>query len=317
MASLLIIHTKGNKIELKNNIFGELIQYMKVCGFTFIRNAIKYDFPIVEAINSILPMCDEVVVAVGKSEDDTRNLVDSISPKITIIDTEWDDALREGGRVLAEETDKAFQAINSKYDWCIYIQGDEVIHEKYHDVIIQAMYAHLEEKNIEGLLLKYLHFYGNYKYTADSSRWYRNEIRIIRNDKNIFSFRDAQGFRKKPNEKLNVKAIDAHMYHYGYVKNPKLMKEKINHAQTLWHDDTKIESHIVKEDLFDYSNVESLTVFDGAHPIVMKSRIESQDWNFDFDTTHKKLSFKEKIKKFVESSTGIRIGEYKNYNVVK
>ena len=44
---------------------------MKVCGFTFIRNAIKYDYPVVEAITSILPICDKFVVAVGKSEDDT------------------------------------------------------------------------------------------------------------------------------------------------------------------------------------------------------------------------------------------------------
>jgi hypothetical protein len=44
---------------------------MKVSGFTFIRNAIKYDYPIVEAIQSILPLCDEVVVAVGNSEDET------------------------------------------------------------------------------------------------------------------------------------------------------------------------------------------------------------------------------------------------------
>ena len=40
---------------------------MRVSGFTFIRNAIHYDYPIVEAIHSILPLCDEVVVAVGNS----------------------------------------------------------------------------------------------------------------------------------------------------------------------------------------------------------------------------------------------------------
>src|SRR5687768_5523552 len=81
---------------------------MKVTGFSFIKNAIKYQYPVVEAIQSILPLCDEVVVAVGQSEDDTRNLVASIDPvKIKIIDTVWDDSLREGGRVLAVETDKA------------------------------------------------------------------------------------------------------------------------------------------------------------------------------------------------------------------
>ncbi len=104
---------------------------MKVVGFTFIRNAITYDYPIVEAIQSILPLCDQVVVAVGQSTDATLELIKNIdSPKIKIIETVWDDSLREGGRVLAEETNKAYQAIDEDADWCFYIQGDEVMHEK-------------------------------------------------------------------------------------------------------------------------------------------------------------------------------------------
>jgi len=112
---------------------------MKVSGFTVIRNAVKYDYPIVEAIQSILPLCDEVVVAVGNSDDDTLQLIQNIDPKIRIIETIWDDTLREGGRVLAVETDKAFAAISSDSDWAFYIQGDEVIHENYHSTILAAM----------------------------------------------------------------------------------------------------------------------------------------------------------------------------------
>jgi glycosyltransferase involved in cell wall biosynthesis len=98
---------------------------MKVTGFSFIKNAIKYQYPIVEALQSILPLCDEVVVAVGDSDDGTRELVAGIDPqKIRIIDTVWDDSLREGGRVLAVETEKAFRAIAPDTDWCFYIQGD-------------------------------------------------------------------------------------------------------------------------------------------------------------------------------------------------
>ena len=59
---------------------------MKVSGFTFIRNAIKFDYPIVEAITSILPVCDEFVVAIGNSDDETESLIQSIgSSKIRII----------------------------------------------------------------------------------------------------------------------------------------------------------------------------------------------------------------------------------------
>ena len=61
---------------------------MKVTGFSFVKNAIKYDYPIVESITSILPICDEFVIAVGDCNDGTRELIESIgSDKIRIIDT--------------------------------------------------------------------------------------------------------------------------------------------------------------------------------------------------------------------------------------
>ena len=42
---------------------------MKISGFTFIRNGNKFDFPYIESIKSILPLVDELVIAVGDSED--------------------------------------------------------------------------------------------------------------------------------------------------------------------------------------------------------------------------------------------------------
>jgi len=126
---------------------------MKVSGFTFIRNGIDYDYPIVEAIQSILPLCDEVVVAVGKSDDDTLSLIQSIdSDRIRIIETTWDDTLREGGRVLAMETDKALAAVSSDTDWCLYIQGDEVLHEDGYPAIKKAMMDNLHRSQVDGLL---------------------------------------------------------------------------------------------------------------------------------------------------------------------
>jgi len=181
---------------------------MKIAGFTFIRNAVIHDYPILEAINSVLPLCDEFVVAVGKSDDDTLQLIKNIgSPKIRIIETVWDLKLKEGGHVFAEETDKADQAISDDVDWAFYIQGDECIHEKYLPVIKREMEATLHDATIEGLLLKYKHFYGSYDYVAESRRWYRREIRVIKRLPGIKSYKDAQGFRIN-GRKLNVKLID-------------------------------------------------------------------------------------------------------------
>jgi cellulose synthase/poly-beta-1,6-N-acetylglucosamine synthase-like glycosyltransferase len=185
---------------------------MKVSGFTFVKNAIKYGYPVVESIQSILPVVDEMIVCLGDSEDDTNNLIASIgSDKIKIIHSVWDDSLREGGKVLAVETNKAIAATAADSDWLFYIQADEVVHEQYHKTIVDAMQQFKDDKRVEGLLFNYHHFYGSYKYIGDGRRWYSKEIRIIRNDRQIKSYRDAQGFRWDDDRKLNVKLIDAYL----------------------------------------------------------------------------------------------------------
>lgn len=291
---------------------------MKVAGFTIIRNAVKLDYPIVEAIRSILPLCDEVVVAVGASDDNTHDVVRAIHPtKIRIIETVWDDTQREGGRVLALETDKAFAAVSPDADWCFYIQADEVLHEQYHAAVNDAMVKFVNEKNVDGLLFNYKHFYGSFDYVGASWKWYRREIRIIRNDKNIFSYRDAQGFRKRPNQKLRVRLIDATIYHYGWVREPKAMRRKQEAFSQLYHDDQWIKDNVPKEEAFDYSQIDNLERFTGTHPKVMEDRIHRLNWSFDHDLSKNTLTIREKLKRLASQLLGYRVGEYKNYKLLK
>jgi hypothetical protein len=290
---------------------------MKVTGFTFIRNAIKYDYPVVESINSVLPVCNDFFIAVGKSDDNTLDLIKSIdNKKIKIIETVWDDSLREGGRVLAMETDKALKEVPADSDWGFYIQGDEVVHEKYLDTIRGEMLKWKDTGYVDGLLFKYLHFYGSYDYIGESYRWYRREIRIIRPVNNIYSYRDAQGFRKDNNKKLNVKLIDAFIYHYGWVKEPRAMQGKQQTFHKYWHNDEWIEQNVAKADEFDYSNIDALSLFKGTHPKVMEERIKNKNWKFDYDLSYNNFKFKDRVKRFLERITGSRVGEYRNYKIV-
>ena len=287
---------------------------MKVCGFTIIRNAVKYDYPVVEAITSILPVCDKFIVLVGNSDDNTLELIQSIdSEKIIIQHSTWDDSLREGGRVLAIETDKAKAFIPSDYNWAFYIQSNEVIHEKYHNAILQSMEKWKNDHNVDGLLFKYLHFYGSYDYVGTSRRWYRHEIRIIKNDPLIQSYRDAQGFRRK-GKKLKVKPIDAYVYHYGWVKDPLTQAKKHKDFNKLWHDDQFVAQFTEK--IYNYSDIDYLETFDNTHPNVMKNRILQKNWDFDGKKLNSKVSFKDKFLFWLEQKTGIRLFEYKNYHII-
>ena len=290
---------------------------MKVCGFSFVRNGIKFDYPFEEAIRSILPVCDKVIVAVGNSEDDTLKRVKTIDPKVAVIETIWDGSLREGGRVLALETDKSFAAIPPEYDWAFYIQGDEVLHEKYLPNIRKAMVENLGNEEVDGLLFNYLHFFGSYDYVGQKHSWYRREIRVVRNRKDIFSYKDAQGFRKRPNEKLRVKLIDASIHHYGWVREPEALQVKEKTKTRLYKNDYWIQQYFSKSAKFQYESLrEPLRKFTETHPDVMKERIKKKNWAFDPDLSLKYSSSKDKLKRVIGAWTGWYPGEYINYKII-
>ena len=283
---------------------------MKVGGFSFVRDAVRFGYPMVESVRSILPLCDEFVLAVGDSKDGTLAAAEQIDPKVRILRTTWDEELKgQGGRVFAEETNKALRALSNDLDWAFYIQSDEVLHEDYLNIISEAMHRWKNDPRVEGLLLNYLHFYGNYDYVAASYRWYSKEIRILRPWSSIFSYIDAQSFRKKPNQKLHVKPTEAYIYHYGYVRDPQKMAKKIN-LQHSFHETW--QRHLR---FFDYSSEHGLLKpFKGTHPKVMRAYIAHSNWSFTPDPKRNRISIKDYFKHLIERLTGYRIG-FKNYKI--
>ncbi len=290
---------------------------MKVTGFTFIRNAVKYDYPVVEAIKSILPVCDDFVVAVGNSDDNTLEIIKNIDiEKIKIIETIWDNSreAKKEARVYALETDKAFQAVPPDSDWAFYIQGDEVVHEKYLDNIYAEMTRFKDDEKVDGLLFNYLHFYGSYDYIGVSPKWYTHEIRVIRNNKSIYSYRDAQGFRINDNKKLRVKPVDAYIYHYGWVKEPQTMMSKIKGTYAFYRQDNLSEKKFPNQ-AFDYSCIDALRLFTDTQPQVMKDRIKRKNWSFEYDVSFNRLSLRYRGKIFLKKYLRINT-YYENYILI-
>lgn len=298
---------------------------MKVSGFSYIRNGFTYGYPFIQSYLSILPVCDELIIAVGDSTDGTREAIVKLGPKVRIIDTVWDENnLRSGGRIFAEQCNIALKEISG--DWGFHIQCDEVIHEKDLPKIRQAMEDEILNPQVEGFLLPFLHFFGDYHHIGVTRRWHRNEIRIIRNRKDIFSYRDSQGFRSYPSEadylqnlnsrKLRVKKIEAPVYHYSYSRNPRLMLKKSKYFDKFWHNDQWIDQKYGQQLDFDYSQVDCLEKFKGSHPAVMQEVIADQDWEFQYDPSKTNFRMKERVLYELEKLTGWRIGEYKNYKLI-
>lgn len=284
---------------------------MKIVGFTFIRNGVIYDYPFLESIQSLLPICDEVVIAVGQSNDDTLLKIQSLqSSKITIAPTIWDDSIRTNGAILSQQTNLALDQVSG--DWAIYLQADEILHEKDYAAIRNAMQEFQYLPEVEGFLFNFKHFYGSYQYIGDSRRWYRREIRIIRPSIGVRSWGDAQGFRIQ-GKKLSVKLVDADIYHYGWVKSPVNQQVKQNYFHKLWHSDEWVKSYVGTGREFDYSKGGKLKQFCEEHPSVMQDRIHKQDWEFMYDPQKLQQPLHEKMLDAIESWSGWRIGEYKNY----
>jgi hypothetical protein len=289
---------------------------MRLSGFSVARNAIDLDYPIAEAIRSVLPIVDEFVVALGDSYDNTTAVVRSIGdPKLVIIERVWDPHLFDHGAILAHETNAALDACTG--DWCIYLQADEVIHEKFLPVIVEACRKYRERKEVEGFLLSYAHFWGDYRHFQKSRNWYRHEIRVVRNGTGVRSWKSAQGFRID-GRKMNVIQIPAEVYHYGWVRNPAKMKKKRIAHDSLHHDRAWVEEEHGggrEAEPFDYGSSKHLAVFRGTHPSVMKERIAAKDWDLDEGSParHEHDSLRVRILSSLERFLGVRFGEYKNY----
>ena len=291
---------------------------MKITGVTIIKNAVKNDYPIVEAVNSILPIVDEMIVSIDKSENDTDELIKNIkSDKIKIVYSNWDMSLREGGKVYAVETNKVISQVSPDTDWVFYIQADEVIHERYYSAILTAAEKYASNERVQGLLFNYLHFYATYDYVGDSRKWYNYEVRLIKNDKRIKSYKDAQGFRigKK---KIDVVLIDAEVYHYGWVKSPEQMKRKQKNVSRYYtNDDELLKDYLNSTDFFDFNDFDSLREFNGTHPKVMQNRIKAKSWNVKLDIRKKEFNIKDRFLFWFEKKTGKRLFNFRNYRIIK
>lgn len=293
---------------------------MKVSGFSFVKNAIKLYYPIEEAIRSALPLVDEFVIACGDSDDGTTERIRSIGdPKIKIIETVWDKTHFVHGAVNAVQSNIALDACSG--DWCIYLQADEVLHEKYIPVLRARMEECLDRPEVEGLLFDYVHFYASYDLYQTAHNWYAKEIRIVRNGIGVRSWESAQGFRID-GRKLHVVPAGAEIFHYGWVRPPVRMMKKQIALSSVHHDQDWVKNRYPDaEKDFNYGSLKTCRTFTGTHPEVMRERIASMSWEAapgkpnKKDHKHDRLSVR--LLTFLENHLLHRkVGEYRNYSLI-
>lgn len=307
---------------------------MKISGFTFIKNAVKYDYTLVECVNSVIDIVDEFIIVAGDSDDTTDELLATLdSPKIKIIKSTWDTAkYNKGGTIFAQQTDLALSACSG--DWAFYIQSDEVFLESGAQIVKDACKKYLNDQRVEGFLFNYVHMYGDYKHYIDARHFgYPREIRIVRNKPDIHSWRDAQSFRIIPNfdgidyyakegtQKLRCIHLNATMFHYGWARDPRAMAGKVVQQGNLYTS----SNNTTEKKLHDYGNLNYFPLYKGEQPKAMEERIKNFSWGdlirFEGEKydNRKIFGIKYKLLKFIEGNFmphGATIGGFKNYKKI-
>jgi hypothetical protein len=287
---------------------------VKISGFTIVRNAVKLDFPLEASIKSILPVCDEVIVNVGRSEDETLERVRAIpDPKIRILETDWDMTIKN--KVLGDETLRAMRSCRNP--WGIYIQADEVLHEAGAAVLSRAVQEHDHDPKVEGLLVRYHHFYGDLETVATNRRWYRREVRAVRLDPSldIRPYQGAQGFRVGPtHRKIRARLTQAEMFHYGWARPAQALRSKRETSRVLypWSKDREARRPLLPW-------FPGLRPFRGSHPAVARGWVEER--RHDPERRVEAPHFAPEHLRFyasdlIERLTGARVFEFRNYELV-
>ncbi|HPW62717.1 MAG TPA: glycosyltransferase [Cyclobacteriaceae bacterium] len=299
---------------------------MTISAYTYVRNGLAMGYPFIQSILSVIDIVDDFVVVLGDSTDGSREAIDALkSPKIRVLDTVWDMQLKTGGKLFAQQSNLGLAEM--KGDWVIHIQADEVFHENDTTKLLDYIKRYDSNPRVEGLLFPFLNFRGDYNHIHTGRKAHRFEIRAFRNNPLIRAYRDSQGFRKFSSEeayrqnekgnKLRVVKIDVPVFHYNFVRSPKQMKEKTIFFQKFFHEGEELEKKIRSLQEFDYNQVDKLEKFDGDHPKSMASIIANKDWDFVYDAKKAKISLRHQFLNKIEDWTGYRIGEYKNYKLVK
>jgi glycosyltransferase involved in cell wall biosynthesis len=288
---------------------------VNVSGFTIVRNAERLDFPVEASVRSILDICDEVVVNVGRSDDRTLEIVRSMAdPRIRVLETVWDFA--RGESVLRDETLRAMRAC--KHPWGIYIQADEVLHEQGAPRLRDAVQAAAADPRIEGLVVNYRHIFGDPGTEAINRRWYRREVRAVRLDPavGIEPYRDAQGFRVGPDQrKVRARLVEADMFHYGWLRSAAALNARGEVDRSLYPGRRVAPAgHGAVLRWFP-----GLRPFRGSHPRVAQAWVASRAVDPDRVVTPRFFAL-ENLRFYasdvIERLSGIRPFEFRNYTLV-
>ena len=253
-----------------------------VSGLTIVRNGQRLDYPFLEVIRSALSICDEFIAVVGQSDDDTLEQIRAIDdPRLRIVETVWSEKVRPRKCLLAQQTNIGLHLCQG--DWCVYVQANEVLHERSYGILRELMEKYRNDERVEAMLLERLTFWADYQHyiTTYPSR-FKFTPRIVRPHIGMYSIRDAMGFAvfdRFSTRGRYPRAIDTgeDIYRYGFVRSCEKQAEKLHDA--VHHQE---KDRPVRKDYYLRTYPRPfIRRFTGTHPGVMRERVANFPEQYD------------------------------------
>ena len=134
-----------------------------ISGFMIVKDVVKQGYPFVEAVASVLPICDEFLISEGYSSDSTFEIVEQLAKlnrKIKVLRQEWPVSRRYS--ILAEVTNALRR--KCRFEYMFSIQANEIVHEDSLGYIRSLSQIF---PNVQTFSFPFWHFIQRYKFYED------------------------------------------------------------------------------------------------------------------------------------------------------
>lgn len=201
-----------------------------LAGITIVRNAFRYDYHIIETVQSLLQFCEYVFIGECGSDDETIDQLHAHFGKnsnVILVDCtkEWNETA--GKYRLSACTNKvADTARFHKFDYQFYLQADEILHESSYAAIREAV-----EQGDNGYMCSRINLWGSpYRILTVPVSRQPCSIEVVRLTRaGMQAYDDAENITC---DAVNMQFIPRiNIYHMGFVRRRAIMKAKVINMQ--------------------------------------------------------------------------------------
>lgn len=230
---------------------------MLITGLTLIKdgNLLKYPWKI--CISNLSSLCDEVIVNLGDSTDDTKEELFELSEllgNVKVFEYTWSLKPTGDGTELSKQANHVLSEASG--DWIIYMQADEMIHERDHSFIRSAI------KNVDEDITQF-ELYRSYFWRTLSSRNSKYEIwlgRIFKANTHEVGGDGMYLIRFKG----EVERLNKLIYHYSRIGTEEEINKRVRRLTLMFEG----EEYANSLEGFKYSEIEKkdLVSYISDHP---------------------------------------------------